>query len=185
MSLAPGTKAVIKFDANDPRRSWLKSDWNGFEVEVVSYVDDGRTDPQYRLRPLSTRPDGYDTLFFWDANEIHEADHNLPVDTQGRVIRVGDKVVYPNRSGSWLGVITAKVVGIDYEDQQRTEYDKKPGTNMIDYSTRRTVTVAEPVLRIEAESQKFVYDAATGTGEYVPTTYRRKVRVINRVTVVN
>lgn len=193
MVLSPGTKAVIKPDLtrNGTRDSNYLKQWVDFPVEIDYYQAKGAYDKeQYHVKPLVPRPDLIGTndeyyAFYWNASEIEEVqDDSLPRDTQNKVIRIGSTVVYPVRSGSSMTVQTAKVTGIVYEDKSKVVFDKHPDGSY-DYASRRHETQSVPYIKVERPSTKWVYDPVANKGEYVPSTWRGPVRVLNRVTVIN
>jgi hypothetical protein len=87
------------------------AEWKGLRAKVI------RTDffDPY-LSPLSPRPDrhGFNS-FYWPRDQIVLVSSEGPRDFLGRVIKVGDSIVYPGRSGSalWMNAATVEEVLVD------------------------------------------------------------------------
>lgn len=128
--------------------------------------------------PDGNRPDEYKgTWFYWDTKDLVLASAPTgPVvkDTLGKVIRVGDRVVYPVRSGSWMAVRDAKVVDVGSVTKSRYNYRDKTST-----------PYEEPFLKVEAQGKRWKRGEDGQPGKYVPYTYKATIVCVGRVTVVD
>lgn len=123
MTLAPGTKAVIKPRplGNGGLDADFTNKWQDFPVEILRYDENAgiiSNRGMYYCLPLEPRRDGVNDpyyAFFWDAEEVEEAGP-VAQDMLGKTINVGDTVVYPNRYGSTLEMIKAEVVDVGEKD---------------------------------------------------------------------
>jgi hypothetical protein len=90
-----------------------------------------------------------------------KTDTSIPVDVDNREIKVGDRIAYAvteGRSAS-LRVAVVKAVGVD-----------KYGYG---------------VIKIDVQTQKFVYDEKTKKGEYVPSVRKTSVNPGGRMIIVS
>lgn len=77
----------------------------------------------------------------------------MPKDFLGRVIEVGDTIVYPNRQGSRMWLTKAEVLGISWPKQKDTSPNVKYTLSIIRSDGRRAqITKLDRVVVVEKKS---------------------------------